>query len=60
MSKEMPNRSDRLIARCRALAACTEVPGETTRTFLSEPMHAVHDAVVYAGANEAAPRLVIA
>src|ERR1700722_18234176 len=45
MSRELPNRSDRLIVRCRALAACTEVPGETTRTFLSEPMHAVHDLV---------------
>jgi allantoate deiminase len=45
MSKEMPSRSDCLIARCRALAACTEVPGETTRTFLSPPMHAVHDMV---------------
>jgi allantoate deiminase len=45
MSKELPSRSDRLIARCRALAAYTEVPGETTRTFLSEPMHAVHDMV---------------
>ncbi len=45
MSNELPSRSDRLIARCRALAACTEVPGETTRTFLSEPMHAVHDMV---------------
>ena len=32
----------RVLARCRTLAACTEVPGETTRTFLSEPMHAVH------------------
>jgi allantoate deiminase len=81
MSKEMPSRSDRLIARCHALAACTEVAGETTRTFLSEPMHAVHDAVrawmeaagmrvdvdamgnlrgVYAGAGQAARRLVIA
>jgi allantoate deiminase len=45
MSRELPSRSDRLIARCRALAACTEVPGETTRTFLSPPMHAVHDIV---------------
>jgi allantoate deiminase len=45
MSRELPSRSDRLIARCRALAACTEVPGETTRTFLSPPMHAVHDMV---------------
>jgi allantoate deiminase len=45
MSKEMPTRADRLIARCRRLAAYTEVAGETTRTFLSEPMHAVHEAV---------------
>jgi allantoate deiminase len=45
MSRELPSRSDRLIARCRALATCTEVAGETTRTFLSKPMHAVHDMV---------------
>jgi allantoate deiminase len=31
------------IARCRTLAQCTEVEGETTRTFLSPPMHQVHD-----------------
>lgn len=31
-----------LIARCRALAECTEEPGFTTRTFLSPPMHEVH------------------
>jgi len=31
-----------VIARCRSLAACTEEPGYITRTFLSEPMHAVH------------------
>src|SRR3989442_3178694 len=30
------------IARCRSLAECTEEPGFTTRTFLSEPMHEVH------------------
>ena len=32
-------RSDR---RCRRLAACTEEPGQITRTFLSPPMHEVH------------------
>jgi allantoate deiminase len=31
-----------VIARCRFLAEFTEEPGFTTRTFLSEPMHAVH------------------
>ena len=31
-----------VIDRCRALAEYTEEPGFTTRTFLSEPMHAVH------------------
>jgi allantoate deiminase len=36
------HRADRIIARCRHLAACTEVPGETTRLFLSPPMHDVH------------------
>jgi allantoate deiminase len=35
----------RVIERCRVLAGFTEEPGYTTRTFLSEPMHAVHDAV---------------
>ena len=31
-----------VIDRCRALGEYTEEPGYTTRTFLSEPMHAVH------------------
>jgi allantoate deiminase len=31
-----------VIDRCRALAAHSEEAGYTTRTFLSEPMHAVH------------------
>lgn len=31
-----------IIARCRELALCTEVPGETTRTFLAPSMHRVH------------------
>jgi allantoate deiminase len=31
-----------VIGRCRLLAELTEEPGFTTRTFLSEPMHAVH------------------
>jgi allantoate deiminase len=31
-----------VIARCRLLAELTEEPGFTTRTFLSEPIHAVH------------------
>ena len=30
------------VRRCRELAACTEEPGVTTRTFLSAPMHDVH------------------
>ncbi len=34
--------SERVIARCRELAALSEVAGETTRTFLSEPMREVH------------------
>ncbi|HEY6413751.1 MAG TPA: allantoate amidohydrolase [Edaphobacter sp.] len=36
------NRAERIIARCREIASFTEVPGETTRTFLSPPMHQVH------------------
>jgi allantoate deiminase len=31
-----------VIARCRALAECSEEPGFTTRTFLSPPMQDVH------------------
>jgi allantoate deiminase len=36
------DRAARIIARCREIAACTEVPGETTRLFLTPSMHAVH------------------
>ncbi len=32
----------RIISRCREIAACTEVPGETTRLFLAPSMHNVH------------------
>jgi allantoate deiminase len=32
----------KVIERCRLLAQMTEEPGAITRTFLSEPMHAVH------------------
>jgi allantoate deiminase len=34
--------ADQIIARCRALALCTEVAGETTRTFLAPSMRRVH------------------
>ena len=36
------DRAARIIARCREIAACTEVPGEITRLFLTPPMHEVH------------------
>src|SRR5271156_1513412 len=36
------DRATRIISRCREIAACTEVPGEITRRFLTPPMHAVH------------------
>src|SRR4030088_3439735 len=36
------DRAARVIARCREIAACTEVPGEITRLFLTPPMHKVH------------------
>jgi allantoate deiminase len=42
MPTQSTNRADRIIARCREIASFTEVPGETTRTFLSPPMHEVH------------------
>jgi len=35
-------RSTRIVERCREIARCTEVAGQTTRAFLSPPMHAVH------------------
>lgn len=34
--------ADRVISRCRQIAACTDIPGETTRAFLSPPMRRVH------------------
>ncbi len=37
--------TSRVIERCRLLAGFTEEPGFTTRTFLSEPMHTVHEAI---------------
>src|ERR1700722_2161217 len=42
MNSTNTDRADSIIARCRQLAAYTEVPGETTRLFLSPPMHEVH------------------
>jgi allantoate deiminase len=36
------DHASRVIARCREIAACTEVPGEITRLFLTPPTHAVH------------------
>jgi allantoate deiminase len=42
MALASTERAERAIARCRQIAACTEVPGETTRLFLSAPMHDVH------------------
>ena len=42
MPTQSTNRADRIIARCREIASFTEVAGETTRTFLSPPMHEVH------------------
>jgi allantoate deiminase len=42
MNSTNTDRADSIIARCRQLAASTEVPGEITRMFLSPPMHEVH------------------
>jgi allantoate deiminase len=42
MTGTYTNRAVRSIARCREIAACTEVPGEITRLFLTTPMRAVH------------------
>ncbi len=38
----MSARAQKVIDWCRALAAISEEPGRTTRTFLSPPMHEVH------------------
>jgi allantoate deiminase len=42
MTNATTERAARTIDRCRRLAQCTEVPGETTRLFLSPSMHEVH------------------
>ncbi|GGA63129.1 Zn-dependent hydrolase [Edaphobacter acidisoli] len=47
MTVTIPTRSqrpaaDRILSRCREIAACTEVPGQITRTFLSPAMRRVH------------------
>lgn len=42
MTGTYTDRAVCVIARCREVAACTEVPGEITRLFLTPPMHAVH------------------
>ncbi len=45
MTGTYTDRAIRVIDRCRKIAACTEVPGETTRFFLTPPMHVVHELV---------------
>ena len=42
MTGTYKDRADRIIARCREIAACSEVPGEITRLFLTPSMHTVH------------------
>src|SRR5260370_31749248 len=42
MTATSTHRAVRIITRCRQIAACTEVPGEITRLFLTPPMHNVH------------------
>ena len=42
MTGTYTDRSSRVIARCREIAAFTEVPGEITRRFLTPPMNDVH------------------
>src|SRR5580704_3267898 len=43
MTGTYTERAAHVIARCREIAACTEVPGEITRLFLTPPMHEVHE-----------------
>src|SRR5438093_718062 len=40
--KDATELARQVIQRCQLLAQCTEEPGFTTRTFLSEPMREVH------------------
>src|SRR5580704_886484 len=42
MSESSAPKADRIIARCRELALCSDVEGETTRTFLAPSMRRVH------------------
>jgi len=35
--------ADRILSRCRELAAITDVPGETTRTYLSPAMRRANE-----------------
>jgi allantoate deiminase len=42
MTGTYKERAARVIARCREIAACTDVPGEITRLFLTPSMHTVH------------------
>jgi allantoate deiminase len=42
MTATNTDRANRVIARCREIAACSDAPGTITRTFLSPQMHSVH------------------
>jgi len=42
MPRTYSDRATQVIARCREIATCTEVPGETTRLFLTSSMRKVH------------------
>jgi allantoate deiminase len=41
----MRELAEKVVACCRHLSTMTEIPGCTTRTFLSPPMHEVHEAL---------------
>ena len=45
MSPDFLGTAEEVLARCRELAAITDVPGETTRTFLSPAMRRANDLV---------------
>ena len=42
MKRTYSDRAAQAISRCREIAACTDVPGKTTRLFLAPSMHQVH------------------
>jgi allantoate deiminase len=47
MSQAAPNRAAKVIERCRELAGISDVPGETTRLFLSSATRDAHTLLIW-------------